>query len=102
MYNPQNLHECEEEKKRSPRKVIDGIMTVIGIVASLSSLPQVFKILETKTVAGISLTTQILAWVAVLAWFSYGLYIKNKPLIITSGISTLVLGVVIMQIIAFQ
>ncbi|QSH39311.1 hypothetical protein JXR01_03350 [Candidatus Kaiserbacteria bacterium] len=98
MYNPQNLHECEMEKKRKRRKVVDGFMTIIGIVASVSSIPQVLKIWETGDVAGISLATQVIALGAVISWFLYGLYIKNKPLAITSGLSTLVLGIVVIQI----
>ena len=99
MYNPQNLHECEVEKKRSPRKTIDAIMTTIGIVASVSSIPQALKIWETGEVTGISLTTQLLALFAVISWFFYGLYIKNKPLAITSGLSSIVVGIVAVQII---
>ncbi|MDE2078924.1 MAG: hypothetical protein KGI73_00905 [Patescibacteria group bacterium] len=102
MYNPQNLHECEVEKKRNPRGVIDTLMTGIGGIASVSSVPQVVKIWETHTVAGISLTTELLALGAVVAWFLYGLYIKNKPLWITSGLSILVLGTVVIQILALS
>lgn len=97
MYNPLNLHECEREKKYNPRKIIDGVMTAIGGVASVSSIPQVIKIWETQTVAGISLTTQLVALFAVISWFFYGLYIRNKPLAITSGLSILVLGTVVIQ-----
>lgn len=102
MYNPQNLHECEVEKKRNPRKVVDALMTGIGGVASVSSIPQVLKIYETGTVSGISLTTQLVALFAVCSWFLYGLYIHNKPLAITSGLSILVLGTVVIQIFVYQ
>ncbi len=102
MYNPQNLHECEVEKKRNPRKVIDAIMTGIGGIASVSSIPQVIKIWQTGDVAGISLITQLLALGAVISWFFYGLYIKNKPLAITSGLTTLVVGTVVVQIFIYQ
>ncbi|MDZ7726683.1 MAG: PQ-loop domain-containing transporter [Candidatus Campbellbacteria bacterium] len=98
MYNPQNLHECEVEKKRNPRRVVDTLMTGIGGVASVSSIPQVIKIWETGDVSGISLTTQMLALGAVVAWFFYGLYIQNKPLAITSALSTIVVGTVVVQI----
>lgn len=102
MYNPQNLHECEIEKKRNPRKIVDTLMTGIGGVASVSSIPQVLKIWETGDVAGISLTTQLVALFAVCSWFFYGLYIRNKPLAITSGLSILVLGTVVIQIFVYQ
>ena len=102
MHNPQNLHECEKEKRKNPRKLVDGIMTTIGVIASVSSVPQAIKIWETGTVVGISLTTQLLALFAVVSWFLYGLYIKNKPLAITSGLTSLILSVVVVQILILQ
>jgi len=99
MYNPQNLHECEVEKKRNPRALVDGFMTIIGSVASISSIPQVIKIWQTGDVSGISLVTQALSLGAVIVWFFYGLYIRNKPLAITSGLSMVILGIVVVQIV---
>jgi len=77
-------------------------MTAIGVIASISSIPQVLKIWNTGSVADISLSTQLLAFFAVISWFLYGLYIQNKPLIITSGLSTIVLGIVVVQIFFYQ
>ena len=91
MYNPAYLNECEKEKQIKRRRVADGVMIGIGIIASFSSLPQVLKILQTGSVEGISFLTQTLALFTVIAWFIYGSYIKNKPLIITTSISMLIL-----------
>lgn len=102
MYNPQNLHQCEVEKKRNPRKFVDNLMTTIGVIASVSSIPQAYKIWKTASVADISLTTQLIALFAVVSWFMYGLYIQNKPLIITSGLTTIILCIVVVQIILLQ
>ncbi|HUY62378.1 MAG TPA: PQ-loop domain-containing transporter [Candidatus Paceibacterota bacterium] len=102
MYNPHSLHECELEKARRPRTLIDALMTGIGGIASVSSVPQVIKIWQTHTVVGISLTTELIALIAVVCWFFYGLYIRNKPLWITSGLSTIVLGIVVLQILSYR
>lgn len=102
MYNPQNLNECEKEKQRNPRKIIDNIMTGIGAVASVSSVPQIMKIWNTGNVADISLTTQLIALFSVISWFLYGLYIGNKPLAITSALSTITLGMVVVQIFIYS
>lgn len=102
MYNPHQLNECEREKARNPRPAIDALMTAIGVLASLSSVPQALKIWSTGVVAGISLTTEALALGAVLAWFLYGLYIRNKPLVVTSALSAIVLGTVIAQILWYR
>lgn len=101
MYNPQNLHECERERMRNPRHAIDALMTLIGGIASVSSVPQAVKIWQTGDITGISLTTYLVSFSAVVAWFLYGLYIKNKPLTITSGLSVLVLGTVVVQMFVY-
>jgi MtN3 and saliva related transmembrane protein len=101
MYNPANLHECEREKKVNRRKFVDGFMIFVGIIASLSSLPQVLKSWQTHDVAGISLTTYILALLSVVAWFLYGLFIKNRPLIYTTAVTILITGIVVIQIITY-
>ena len=98
MYNPANLNECEKEKMVERRKVADRIMIFVGLVAALSSLPQVIKILETGDVSGISLTTYILSTGAVIAWLLYGIYIKNRPLIYTTVLTTIINSAVILQI----
>ena len=102
MYNPSHLNECEKEKRKTRRRVADRVMIAIGLIASISSIPQVLKIFQTGTVAGISMTTQLLALFTVIAWFIYGLYIKNKPLIVTTFITTFVLLTVVVQIIIYR
>jgi len=77
-------------------------MTGIGGIASISSVPQVIQIWQTHTVAGISLTTEVIALVAVVSWFFYGIYIRNKPLWITSGLSCMTLSVVVLQILFYS
>jgi len=85
MYNPANLYECEKVKfmrlKNHPkdvRRMADTAMTGIGLVASVSNVPQVIKIFETGTVAGVSLTTQLLAFGTIVAWFFYSILKINR------------------------
>lgn len=106
MYNPQSVHECDKERtkrtRRGTRRLIDTAMTGVGLIASVSSVPQVVHIFQTKTVAGLSLATQLIALGAVAAWFFYGLYIRNRPLAITSGVTIAVLGTVVIQILLYR
>ena len=100
-YNPQNLYQCEVEKRKIKRKHVDTIMVVVGLFASVSSIPQAIKIFQTGDVAGISLLTQVIGLASVLAWFSYGFYIKNRPLVITTSVTAVVLFVVVVQILVY-
>ncbi len=105
MFNPSNLYECEKEKKKKivdHRVWDDRIMLLVGSIASFSSLPQVIKIFHTKEIAGLSLLTHIIALASVVAWFIYGVHIKNRPLTITTFISLIILLIVIIQIFVYK
>lgn len=103
MYNPANLHECEKEvKKKDHRQWDDRVMLFVGVIASLSSAPQVFKIFQTREVSDISFTAYIISLLSVIAWFVYGVHIKNKPLAVTTFISILILGTVVLQIFIYN
>ena len=97
-HNPQHTHEHQKHRTRGHHHFADKLMTVIGVVASFASVPQVYKIWTEQTVEGISLTTHIIALVAVFSWFLYSTHIKNRPLMITSSISTIILAIVVIQI----
>lgn len=72
-------------------------MTVVGAGASLSGAPQAWRLFAEQDAGSVSLATYILALISVSAWFGYGLYIGNKPLVYTTGIAIIVNGFVIVQ-----
>lgn len=102
MYNPFHLHQCEKEKQRRPRRIIDNLMMLVGVIASLSSAPQLIKNWQIHDASGVSLITYFIALVSVAAWFLYGLYIKNRPLIYTSALSIVIISGVIWQILIYR
>lgn len=73
---------------------MESLSLVVGwtatVVGATLGLPQLFHILKTKSVAGMSL----LAWqnmlVVGLIWFAHGFSIGQAPQIVTTGIGTLV------------
>lgn len=64
--------------------VIVGICA--GILCTVSFLPQVIKIYRTKSVKDISLLTFCVFTTGVFLWFTYGLLIKDMPIIITNAL----------------
>lgn len=102
MYNPFHLHQCEKEKRRMPRRVIDNLMILVGVIASLSSAPQLVKNWQIHDASGVSLITYLIALGSVAVWFFYGLYIKNRPLIYTSAVSIVIISGVVWQILVYR
>ena len=76
-------------------------MLFVGSIAAFSSAPQIFKIFQTGSVEGIALSTQLIALGSVIAWFIYGVHIKNRPLAITTFITIVILATVVMQIFVY-
>jgi len=66
-----------------------------GTICAVSFVPQVVRIYRTKNVRDISLVTFVVLSVGTVAWFIYGVLIKEWPVIIANAV-TFVLVVLIM------
>jgi MtN3 and saliva related transmembrane protein len=74
--------------------VIAGILTTSGFV------PQIYKILKTKSVDGVSLSMFLVLLVGTICWLIYGLLIESFAIILTNIFSSLLIAaLVILRII---
>ena len=75
---------------------------IIGIIgASLTTasfVPQVYKVIKTKSVEGISLTMYSVFFVGILFWFYYGIKINSFSVILANAVT----GVLVIIIILFR
>ena len=81
-----------------------GIVEIIGFVAAtlgvISFLPQVLKILKSRSAEAVSSLMYIICCTSVALWFVYGIMIKSPPLIIANGlIFVLAFSILIMKFI---
>lgn len=65
---------------------IELIGLIASIMTTVNSLPQILKIIKTKSVNDISLTAIIVLVIGLGLWTGYGILISNIPIIISSGI----------------
>ena len=72
--------------------MIDNI-ELIGFLAAILTttafIPQVYKVIKTKSVKGLSLTTYLIFTTGVLFWLIYGLLKSSISMIIGNGITFL-------------
>ena len=72
--------------------MIDNI-ELIGLLAAILTttafIPQVYKVIKTKSVRGLSLTTYLIFTTGVLFWLIYGLLKSSISMIIGNGITFL-------------
>ncbi len=66
-----------------------------GICASISLLPQLFKILRHKKAEDISLFYLIILFTGLGMWMWYGILREDIPILVTNGFSLVINGVTI-------
>lgn len=72
--------------------MVDNI-ELIGLLAAILTttafIPQVYKVIKTKSVKGLSLSTYLIFTTGVLFWLIYGLLKSSISMIIGNGITFL-------------
>ncbi len=70
-----------------------------SVMTTVNSLPQLIKIIRTRSVDDISLTAIVILVIGLGLWTIYGILIYNVPIIISSGfqfiLEIIILGLVI-------
>jgi len=70
--------------KKKYVRVIDKWAMVVGVLAPLTSLPQVFQIIETKNADGVSVLTWALYMILSILWIIYGIAHKERVIVVTN------------------
>jgi MtN3 and saliva related transmembrane protein len=75
------------------------IVTLLGLLAgtltTISFVPQVMKTWKFKETKNISLLMYIIFFTGILLWFSYGIFIKNTPILVANGVSLVLVFIVL-------
>ena len=81
---------------------MDLSVEIIGIIgASLTTasfVPQVYKVVKTKSVEGISLTMYLVFFIGILFWLYYGVKIESFSVILANIIT----GILVLIILLFR
>ncbi|MEH1849973.1 MAG: SemiSWEET transporter [Nostoc sp.] len=74
-------------------------LTIIGLAAAtittISFLPQMFQMWQTKSAKDVSSVTVITFMIGVFLWLVYGIYLQSLPIILANGM-TLVFNFIIL------
>jgi MtN3 and saliva related transmembrane protein len=74
---------------------IELIGFIAAILTTVAFIPQVYKVWQTKSVSGMSLTMYLIFFCGVLLWLVYGLIINSLPMIMGNAV-TIVLTLIIL------
>lgn len=75
--------------------MIDYIGYLSATLSSLAFAPQAIKTIKTKNTDGISLITYALFNLGIVGWLSYGILLRDWPIILANGV-TLVFSLTIL------
>lgn len=75
--------------------ILDLIGYVATILIAISSLPQVIKTIKTRSTKGISLLMFIILFVGNVLWMTYGIVLKNLPMIVGNAVSIVLYAIMI-------
>ncbi len=70
--------------------LIEYLGFLAAILTTLASVPQLIKIMKTKSSGDISIVTLSMLGGGVLCWLVYGLLINSMPLIVSNGFNVVV------------
>jgi MtN3 and saliva related transmembrane protein len=73
----------------------DLIGLIAGLFTSLSSIPQIVRVVRLRSARDLSLTTLLMFGVGLALWLAYGIYLHELPVIIWNGFSLGCYGVLI-------
>lgn len=68
---------------------------IAATLSTLASLPQLYRIVSTKSAEDISLTTYSMMLAAMGCWFSYGVMMHSRPLIMANLVSAVIISSII-------
>lgn len=74
---------------------IEFIGFFAAILTTVAFIPQVYKVWQTKSVSGMSLTMYLIFFTGVSLWLVYGLIINSLPMILGNSITLLLTSVIL-------
>ena len=97
FYNP---HKKGRSNKGQKQHFIDNLIYPIAVAAPLMTIPQLLNIWIQRKTQGVSLLTWGAYAIVSFLWIIYGLYHKEKPIVLTNLLlflldSLIVLGVLL-------
>ncbi len=81
--------------------IIEILATVLGVITGLANVPQIVKILKSKSAKDISIMTNLIFVLSSVVWLIYGFQLDNYPLIVANIIYVITYGLIIIGWVAY-
>ena len=82
------------------------VTNIVGFTAAflttISYIPQVIKVMRSKSTEDLSLTTFLLLFLGLCLWLVYGILLKNFPIIIANIITLFFISLILIHKIKYK
>ncbi|MBI2043368.1 SemiSWEET transporter [Candidatus Pacearchaeota archaeon] len=82
------------------------LVTIVGFLAAvcttISYIPQLIKVMHSKSTRDLSLTTFSLLFLGLSLWLAYGILLKNAPLIAANIITLFFISMILIHKIKYK
>jgi uncharacterized protein with PQ loop repeat len=90
------------QTKAKLQKWIDSLAYIGGVLIPIMTIPQLLKIIQTKSATSLSLVSWVSYLIGTFFWLIYGVSRKEKVIIVTYALSVVIYGLVVIAIIAYR
>ena len=81
---------------------VDKFIYVVGTLAPLTAVPQLYSIWASRSAGSVSLLSSLGYLFVAASWLAYGLYHREKPIIITSLLWVVMDALIVVGVIIFH
>lgn len=98
------LHNYRHSKSTGKpwQKFIDSLAYIGGILIPVMTVPQLLKIIQTKSATSLSLISWVSYVIGVIFWLIYGISRKERVIVLTYALSLIIYGAVVAAILIYR
>ena len=77
-------------------------VTIVGTAMSFGYITQSYKIIKTKSIEGVSLSTYLIFAFGLCTWLVYGISLRDTPIIISNSVALVGASLVILLYVIYS
>ncbi|KKQ94808.1 MAG: MtN3 and saliva related transmembrane protein [candidate division CPR2 bacterium GW2011_GWC1_39_9] len=84
--HPKNEENFNKLHSKKSVQIIDKLAMIVGVLAPLTALPQIYQLIITKDATGVSILAWVLYIITASFWIIYGVAHKERAIIINNAL----------------
>ena len=94
--HPKNEENFKKLHSKKSVRIIDKWAIIVGVLAPLTSVPQIYQIIITKSASGVSVLTWSLYIITASFWIIYGVANRQRAIVINNALWAILEFIIVM------